>query len=225
MLYLQSASLGLWCSLISFLSLLVIDYCFPAKFLGLNLDLESFTIEFIQSLLGGDAKNVATLTWLLFMAFSTLFVSHVLVKIDNFRLHNLTQNYGVDANIILMGQILADSPLDAILYDSYVSNKLIMLSLSSRKVYVGVVSSMSEPNEVEGYDQEISLVPILSGYRDKDDLSVHWRTFYQDVDPAGNLRIVIRQVLIESASEFDFDTWDAFATKNSITPNNSIEPT
>lgn len=214
MLYLQSASIGFICSIIAYTVSVLADYSLPAKICNISINLESLLIEITQAALNLEVKEATTLTWVLFMTLGTLFVACLWVIRDNQALKNLSKKHGVDARIILMGKVLADSPLDALLYESYVSeDKLIMLSLSNRKVYVGVVNNMGEPNEVEGFDQEISLVPILSGYRDKDDLSVHWTTSYKDVDPNENLRIVIRQELIESASEFDFDTWEAFSAK------------
>jgi hypothetical protein len=67
---------------------------------------------------------------------------------------------------------------------------------------------MGEPNETEGADQEIILVPILSGYRDKDTLEVELNIPYETVNP--NLAVVIRQERIISASKFDFEIYRKF---------------
>lgn len=213
MLYLQSASIGLVCLLLAYALLVVIDFFGPATICSYNVNVEAFLIKITQASLNVDPTQASMLTWIFLITAGTLAIALLWTLNDQHRLKKLSKKHDVDAQIILMGRVLADSPLDALLYESYVyENIYVMLTLSNRKVYVGVVNNMGEPNEIEGFDQEISLVPILSGYRDKDDLSVHWTTSYQEVDPDENLRIVIRQELIESASEFDFDTWEAFAT-------------
>ena len=212
MLYLQSASIGLVCLLLAYALLVVIDFFGPVTICSYNVNVEAFLIKLTQASLNVDPTQASMLTWVFLITVGTLAIALLWTLNDQRRLKKLSKKHDVDAQIILMGRVLADSPLDALLYESYVyENIYVMLTLSNRKVYVGVVNNMGEPNEIEGFDQEISLVPILSGYRDKDDLSVHWTTSYQEVDPDENLRIVIRQELIESASEFDFDTWEAFA--------------
>ncbi|MAF74850.1 hypothetical protein WE348_08920 [Alteromonas macleodii] len=214
MLYLKSASLGLVCTLVGYGVVTLVDLNFPASIMGININFKAFLIKLAENALNLTPKDASLLTWIILTTLGTYFVAAMWALFDNIWLWLKGKfNKGINAKIILMGRVLSDSPLDALLYQSYISEKLlVMLTLSNRKVYVGVVNNMGEPNEVEGFDQEISLVPILSGYRDKDDLSVHWTTSYQEVDPDENLRIVIRQELIESASEFDFDTWEAFAS-------------
>lgn len=212
MLYMQSASIGLVCLLIAYTTLVLIDFLVPATICSYNINLEAFLIEMTQTSLNVDRAHASTLTWVLLVTLGTLSTAYLWTRIDQHRLRKLSDKHGIDARIILMGRVLADSPLDAILYESYLSeDTYVMLTLSNRKVYVGVVNNMGEPNEIEGFDQEISLVPIVSGFRDKDDLSVQWTTPYKEIHPDEDLRIVIRQELIESASEFDFDTWEAFA--------------
>lgn len=121
---------------------------------------------------------------------------------------------------ILMEEILQDSPLDKLLFSAIVEKKQIMLTLSDRKVYVCSVLSMGEPNEVEGPDQEISITPIMSGYRDKDDLKVKFTTSYDLLD-GKELELVIKQDLISSATFFNFDDYSTLnppepATKSTI---------
>jgi hypothetical protein len=220
MLYLKSASLGLVSTLIAFAIVSLLDYFVPASICGFNVDLESLLIEVTQQALNTNEENSSNLAWVIIITLATLAVAQLWVWFDVIVLCLLSKKYGVDASIIVMGRVLADSPLDALLYQSYISEeKVVMLTLSNRKMYVGVVNNMGEPNEIEGFDQEISLVPILSGYRDKDDLCVHWTTAYEDVDTDKDLRIVIRQELIESASEFDFNTWEAFVEQRKAKEN------
>lgn len=213
MLYLQSASIGLICLILAYVFLVSVNSFIPSTICTYNINIEAFLIELTKNSLNVDDEQASMFTWIFLLTVGILSIAYFWTQNDQRRLNRLSKKHDVDARIILMGNVLADSPLDALLFESYVyENIYVMLTLSNRKVYVGVVNNMGEPNEVEGFDQEISLVPILSGYRDKDDLSVHWTTSYQEVDPDEDLRIVIRQELIESGSEFDFDTWEAFST-------------
>lgn len=111
-------------------------------------------------------------------------------------------SYQQMAKILLMGKLLNDSPLDKLLYDSMVKNKFLLITMSDRKVYVGRVISLGEPNESEGPDQEISIVPVFSGYRDKDSLSVTLNTTYAGIEEIDDVYLVLKQDNIISACEF-----------------------
>lgn len=43
---------------------------------------------------------------------------------------------------------------------------MILVTLKCNKVYVGVITRLSEPNESDGPIQEISLLPLMSGFRE-----------------------------------------------------------
>ena len=61
---------------------------------------------------------------------------------------------------------------------------------------------MGEPNESEGPDQEIAIVPAFSGYREKDTLKVVLITSYANVDEADDAYVVLKQDSIVSACKF-----------------------
>ncbi|WP_152630700.1 hypothetical protein [Thalassospira sp. HJ] len=103
-------------------------------------------------------------------------------------------------------KILKDSPLDSFLFDALIKETQIMLSMSDRKVYVGFVLNMGEPNEHKGMDQEILLQPVLSGYRSSENLKVTFTTNYNlasSNDESKKLGIVLKQDNIVSATKFD----------------------
>jgi len=104
--------------------------------------------------------------------------------------------------ILLIHKILRDSPLDNLFFLSYVQNKFLLITMSDRKVYVGRVISLGEPNESEGPDQEIAIVPVFSGYRDKDSLTVTLNTTYAGIDEVDDVYLVLKQDNIISACEF-----------------------
>lgn len=87
-----------------------------------------------------------------------------------------------------------------------------MLSLSDRKVYVGKVISMGEPNENKGADQEICIIPVMSGYRDKDNLTINFTTEYNDIEK--EIFITISQDKISYATEFIFDAHVQFKSQD-----------
>lgn len=105
-----------------------------------------------------------------------------------------------------MSKILKGSPLDNLFFESIKTRKPVLISLSSRKVYVGLIISMGEPNESEGLGQEIVILPIMSGYRDKDTLSIDFTNDYAEFQD-NDVNVVIDSSSIESASWFDFSCY------------------
>lgn len=71
--------------------------------------------------------------------------------------------------------------LDYFIFQSLENADLIQVTLSSRKCYVGLISKIQEPNEESTGHQHISLIPILSGYRDKDTLSLLFSNEYPKI--------------------------------------------
>jgi hypothetical protein len=120
-------------------------------------------------------------------------------------------SYRQMAKIMLMYKLLKDSPLDKLLYLSYVQNRFLLITLADRKVYVGRVISMGEPNEHEGPDQEIAIVPVFSGYRNKDSLEVSLTT--TDTTDMGDVYLVLKQANIVSACEFVESLYQKFSSK------------
>lgn len=121
------------------------------------------------------------------------------------------------ANILLMNSILNDSPLDKLLFLSYVQNIFLLITMSDRKVYVGRVISLGEPNEKQGLDQEISIIPIFSGYRDKDTLSLTLTNYYADKDDAKDSYLILKQDNIISACEFVESLYEKFSQESNAT--------
>ena len=70
--------------------------------------------------------------------------------------------------------------LDLLLLDAIESDpkKPMLITLSSNKVYVGIINGSGEPTENQGPHQHISFVPLMSGYRNKENLSVTFTNAY-----------------------------------------------
>lgn len=210
-LYLKSAKYGITCLFISILIILLLNRFVPPKLGCVSLDFYGFLFYFIEPLIVSDKPE--SVTWILIFSFSTLLCPWLLRFAANIMYRREFRTDKVSE--MLTWQILNDSPLDALLYKSVVSKSNpvpLMLSLSDKKVYVGNISSMGEPNENEGMDQEIVIIPIMSGYRDKETLEVEFTTYY-DKEKDKNLFIVIKQDLISYATVFDFDTYSRLNDK------------
>ena len=82
-----------------------------------------------------------------------------------------------------------------------------MLHMSDKKVYIGFIMTLSEPNEEVSIAQEIAIFPLKSGYRDKDNLTVTITTNYKEED---KLFIILRREEIVSATIYDRQIFENF---------------
>ena len=64
-------------------------------------------------------------------------------------------------------------------YDSALHIKPVLITLNSRKIYIGVVYKI-DSDEALGKTEYFSILPLWSGYRDKDSMSLRITTFYDD---------------------------------------------
>lgn len=219
-LYLKSAQLGLFCFIIG----LILAYGFHT-FLPDWLNPTAMSIDAATVFLGlteEDAKKPAVqIAWFAQISLLTLFAAYLLKLLSQLSLYGRFGQW--NAKIYVVGEILEDSPLDNLLYRiSLDREKYAMLAMTDRKVYVGKVISLGEPSATKGMDQDIVLIPLMSGYRDKDCLKVNFKTFYGEVD--ADISICLRQENIVSATEFDFTaytTWnppkEAAASETGVT--------
>lgn len=204
-LYLKSAEMGLKCFGLAFLVAVATHYLAPDE---AAIGHQTFSLDFSSWLAGAmvvmGAENnheASKMAWF-FILSSLTFFSAALLKWWG-HLH-LRLRFGAwDSRIYVIGELLEDSPLDNLLFNlSLHKDKYVMLTLSDRKVYVGKVISLGEPTETSGMDKDISIMPLMSGYRDKDALKVTFTTFYEEVE--ADIYLSLRQDAIISASEFDF---------------------
>ncbi|PBP64077.1 hypothetical protein CCL21_24795 [Pseudomonas syringae] len=108
----------------------------------------------------------------------------------------------------LLGESVEHSPICSTLFDAFVDKEEVMITMVDRKVYVGYIMDVGAPTEVTGVNQEILLIPTVSGYRDKDTLKVVYTTDYPSDTP---LRpIGFRQENIVSISIFSEEVREAF---------------
>jgi hypothetical protein len=108
----------------------------------------------------------------------------------------------------LLGESVEHSPICSTIFDAFVDKDEVMITMEDRKVYVGYIMDVGAPTEVTGVNQEILLIPTVSGYRDKDTLKVVYTTDYPSDTP---LRpIGFRQENIVSISVFSDEVRESF---------------
>jgi len=148
----------------------------------------------------------------------------------------------------ILETMLPTSTHQALLLDSLSEKRLYMFSMEDRKVYIGCVSSLGSLQDHDSnVDEGFSIIPIYSGYRDKDTLTVEFTTPYEKVydelkairagtsaiadgsedtalqsghklDDIGSLfSISLLQKNICSMTRFEHDVWHEFK-KNEIKP-------
>lgn len=97
-----------------------------------------------------------------------------------------------------------DDPLEVMLRKALGRGRLIMFSVKNGKVYVGLVASLQDPSRTM---QFIKIVPLMSGYRDKDTKVVQFTTFYPQVDETGQpvkaFEVVLPAGELQSVNLFD----------------------
>ncbi|EQA1632685.1 hypothetical protein [Enterobacter hormaechei] len=124
----------------------------------------------------------------------------------------------------VLRQTISNSTLDSMLLDAMDSNpkKPILLTLSSRKVYVGIVNGIQEPTESEAPNNYISIFPIMSGYRHKDTLSITFTNSYpseisvisaatkdsKKLHKVLDMDILLKSDEISHLSWFDFEVYE-----------------
>ncbi|HGA3039281.1 TPA: hypothetical protein ACIR5X_000775 [Serratia marcescens] len=124
----------------------------------------------------------------------------------------------------VLRKTISNSTLDSMLLDAMESNpkKSILVTLSSRKVYVGIVNGIQEPTENEAPNSYISIFPLMSGFRDKDTLSITFNNFYpskisdssaatadsHEMHKVANMDILIKSDEISHLSWFDFAVFE-----------------
>ncbi|MBL0450419.1 hypothetical protein [Aeromonas caviae] len=125
------------------------------------------------------------------------------------------------ARLNVIEKIAASDNIQLLLIESTRHQLRVMLTLKSRKVYIGFIKQFAHEQVVPG-DEDIVIIPLISGYRDKDTLKFHeshsYVTLYDeqgigtDTEPLSldDFRVVVPREQIESVSLFDPKTYVAF---------------
>jgi hypothetical protein len=82
----------------------------------------------------------------------------------------------------ILKTMLPTSTHQALLLDSLFNKRLYMFSMEDRKVYIGWVKNFGNLQDHDSNNDEgFSIIPIYSGFRDKDRLTVEFTTPYEKV--------------------------------------------
>jgi len=247
LLYLESAKLGFFCTLSSTLFAIFLNEYIPSSLYILGFEIPLDLLHYTTTLLKGIDVNTNQLAWVSLIMLGSLFFSKLYVAASKLGLFLKTFDlsdalsfkriklsfkkrkwmprndhsgltYRERTRIILMASILKDSPIDALFLKSYVNDGFyLMLTMEDRKVYIGRVISLGEPNETAGMDQEIVITPYASGYRDEKTLSLELTVKYTEVTE--DVSLVLRQDKIISATQFSEVLYKEFMLKQKIKKN------
>lgn len=129
-----------------------------------------------------------------------------------------------DRRIDALVKAVHHDPLESLLIEAAVRKMPVIITLGSRKFYVGIVDC---PQFEHGKTDYLQMLPLLSGYRDKDNLTVNvttnYKRHYMDSGILGgasdgqvtlaDFRTLVPRDEIEGISFFDTDTYSQFKAK------------
>lgn len=124
--------------------------------------------------------------------------------IDNFDIWKKSKSYYI---ALIRKKLSEENLVDKLLWESLESSKDLMFHMKDKKVYIGMVTEISDITEVTKLGREISIFPVKSGYRDKDKLTVEITTEY-DLEQA--LFIILQRDDIVSLTEYDEKIFQTF---------------
>lgn len=222
-LYLKTAHLGSISLLIFTIIALLLNKFIPSSINIAEVEIPLNVVAGVKLLLVDVAytksdADLTSFTWVVLISVGAILVSYLWSALAYLRLWFLFGSIE-KGKIILMRKALSDSPLDKLFFESFVHSKPLMITLECRKVYVGTISSLGEPNESEGMDQEISIIPIASGFRCKDELKVYLPVDYDLIQ--SDMNIVIRQEQVLTAVWFYDDVYKKLNERKSRITNSS----
>jgi hypothetical protein len=171
--------------------------------LPVPLDLSSLISSAITEMGAVTPTDAMNWTWFILLSLAT-WLAGDLLRFNSY-LFQAAWHGTWEIKIPITGKLLAESPMDYLLFIAMHTKKPVMLSMNDRKVYVGYVAACAEPSQNGGAYQEVTLVPMMSGYRDENSLRIYITTYYDDADQS--VELIVRQDAILSAGEFN---WEAF---------------
>lgn len=224
LLYLQVARLGWTCLILSFV-LTTLILCLskqPLQLAGhtIPIDYSAYLGNLLVEMDIATDRNHGLWVFLLQVGLTAMIIPYFWARLFvRWRRQRLQLASEEELNQQLMLELLTGRPLRTLLRESIARGSQCMFTLNDRNVYVGVVSSICEPNESEGIDHAFSLIPTCSGYRDKDTLEIILDTEYPDESDA--VSIMLLQEAVVSASRFDPATWVSFQSRKKPKPRPS----
>lgn len=180
LLYMKVAALGTFCLIASAAIAAAIKYFYP------DFHIVFETIKTFRVTANPETDRIYV--WLLFLSvtsigFSLLYVFIVWlidISLGIFYKRNVYDSIKQAKRARVLRKTYSKGSLDLLLLDAIESEpkRPMLITLSSNKVYVGIINGSGEPTENQGPHQHISFVPLMSGYRNKDTQSVSFTNAY-----------------------------------------------
>lgn len=209
-LYIHAAHLGTQCFAVSMAVnvLLVFTFSIFSCFVSGSTSHVAFTAALFEKHLLLKPNESRQAAWYLFISVFSIFpVPQFLTYLHTRKNKNRFSSKDLYKTFII-GELVRNNPLDYFLLNAALTKQVVMLSMRDRKVYVGQIARTSEPNETQAAAQEIEIVPAMSGFRHKDNLSVKLTTMYEEIDH--DFTLILRQDEILSATYFETDIFYTF---------------
>ncbi|NVZ16062.1 MULTISPECIES: hypothetical protein [unclassified Pseudomonas] len=214
LLYLQVARLGLVCLVVASLAS-ALTLAFAGR--EVATDYGSYLGALLVELDIANKKNAALWVFWLQTGLTTLVIPSLWARLYvNAKKKQLKLKSDEQLNCRLALNILEGTPFKYLLKESIQKYTPCMFSLNDRKVYVGIFVFVGMPTESEGMDHTFTLLPLLSGYRDKDTLEVNLGTRYSDNSHPAPIMLIQENVV--SVTRFDFTTWNTSHARTNHPP-------
>lgn len=210
LLYMKVATFGISCLILSISLAYFVKWVFP------SLTVATWLVGWID--LSNDPKENRLASWLILLSLCMVIVAKVWTQVGRLGLHvaakilssmndgeSRTDDAKQSIRLWAIKELLSDGSLGRLFFDSATTGKPILVSLKSKKVYVGIINTISEPNEKQGPNIEVSINPLLSGYREKDNLRVLFTNDYSDLEGV-DTSVTFPLTEVAQASWFDMDT-------------------
>lgn len=206
-LYFRAAFYGFSLSICTILLESIVSYSFPvAKNFSWN-----FCYYFVDSNFSDsyNKKETTNFIHLNVLCFATSLIIGTISNISN------------DFKFYCYKKAISNDDIEIIISRSIIKCMPIALTMKNRKVYVGFVCNSIDPKEER---KDIRILPLLSGYREKDNLELIFTTNYENIYPQidnhenGNLthldfedfEIAFPVSEIQSYNLFDIDAYNQF---------------
>src|SRR5690606_36633095 len=127
-----------------------------------------------------------------------------------------------------VARLASENAFELLLFESAEQVKPVLVTLKSRKVYIGIVYRINNDDAIGATDY-FSILPLWSGYRDKDLMSLRITTFYEDHysmvlahGPMKNERIFDQFKIVIGSNEISTLSFFDIAVYHSLQPSESI---
>ncbi|CNH41428.1 hypothetical protein [Yersinia intermedia] len=226
LLYLKAIALGVGCVICA----LLLDALLKLFFF------ENRLIEIVSEKIkiSGDINKDKIYLWFVFISFLTLVLAFFWVFIifikntilGGYYSKKYKTNFFGARKLRVLKETFNEGSFDALLFNAMErkDKRSVLINLDSGKVYVGLINAIGEPTENEGPNSDISILPIMSGYRNKDTQQIKFTNIYSGVSNKNHsMSVIIDANEVTHISWFDMDEYQK--TNDTAPSYKKTEPT